>query len=98
MDHESGLPPVGVQYGGRNRWRRIYIQAEWPERVGTVHEDVSQAEGLRGATRLKGLVSRLAESIGQLRDWHVAEALGGFAHGVVGAKSPTKEVTRQRQR
>ena len=46
MDHDSSPPPIGVEYGGRNRWRHIYIQAEGSERVSTVYEDVSQAEGL----------------------------------------------------
>jgi hypothetical protein len=98
MDHDSGPPPVGVEYGGRNRWRHIYIQAKGPERVSTVYEDVSQAERLGGTTRLKGFVSRFAESIGQHWDRHVAQALSSFTHSVVRSKSPTKEVTCQRQK
>jgi hypothetical protein len=63
-----------------------------------VYEDVSQAERLGGTTRLKGFVSRFAESIGQHWDRHVAQALSRFTHSVVRSKSPTKEVTCQRQK
>ena len=80
MDDDSGLPPVGIQHGGRNLWRRTDIQSERPERVSTVHEDVSHAEGFGGIAGAQALVSRLAESIGKLLNGYVTELFGRLAH------------------
>jgi hypothetical protein len=97
MDDHSTSPPVGLQHGRRVGWGRIHIEPDRPQGVSTVYEDITQAHR-RGETRgTESPLRRHAESIGQLRDGHVTETLGGLAHRSVRSQSTSKDVTRHRQ-
>ena len=80
MDDHPGSVPVSVQYGGRNLGGYVDIFPEWAKCVSTVHDNVAQAEWLRGPAGTEALVSRSTESISQLRNRHIAEPHGRFAH------------------
>jgi hypothetical protein len=95
MDDDSARSPEGVQCRGRVIWWRIHVQAERPKRVGTVHQDITQADRLRGARKMDAALGGGAESIRQLGDRHVTQALRRLAHCSVGSKSTSKEVSRQ---
>jgi hypothetical protein len=95
MDDRSASTPEGVQQrGGMGRWR-IHIHAEWPEGVRAVHEDVTQADRLGESQETEAALG--AQSISQLGDRHVAQALRSLAHCVVGSQPTSKEVARHGQ-
>ena len=80
MDEHSTSPPIGVQDKGRDGWRRIHIEAERPEGVSTVHEDITQAHRLGESGETESPLGRRAETISQLSDGHVTELFGRIAH------------------
>ena len=83
MDDHSTSPPESVQHRDRVGWRRIHIEAERPEGIRAVHEDISQTHGLWESGRTEAPLVRIAESISQLRNRHVTEAPRRLAHGSV---------------
>jgi hypothetical protein len=93
MDDRSASSPIGVQYKDRVRRWRIHIQAEWPKRISTMHQDVTQADR-HGETRETEAAPGGAQSISQLEDGHLTQTLGRLAHCVVGSQSTSQEVVR----
>ncbi len=87
MDDHPRSVPISIQNGRRNGGAYVDILAKWPECVCTVHDNVTQAERLRGAAGTKAFVSRITEPISQSRDRHAAELLCRFIHRVVGSES-----------
>ena len=81
-DHPTSLPE-GVQHGDRVGWRRIHFEAERPKGIRAVHEDISQTHRLGESRRTEASFARIAESISQLRDRHITEALRRLAYGSV---------------
>ncbi len=80
MDEHSTSPAIGVQDRCRVGWRRIHIEAEWPEGVSAVHEDITQSHRLGESGETESALGRRAETISQLRDGNVTELLGRVAH------------------
>jgi hypothetical protein len=80
MDEHSTSHPKGVQDWGRVGWRRIDIEAEGPEGISAVHEDIAQSHRLGESGEAESFLGRRAETIGQLRDGHAAELFGRLAH------------------
>ena len=64
-------------------WWRIHIEAQRPEGICAVHEDISHTLRLGEPRRTEASGARMAESISELRDWHVTEAFRRLAHGSV---------------
>ena len=91
MDEHSTSPPKGLQNRGRVGWRRIDIEAEGPEGVSAVHQDITQAHRLGESGEAESSLGRRAETISQLRDGHVTELFGRVAHRSIRSKSASKE-------
>jgi hypothetical protein len=96
MDDHSTSPPEGVQHRDRVGWRRIYIEADRPEGIRAVHEDISQTHRLGESRRTEASLARIAESISQLWDRHITEALRRLAHGSVWFQPSSKDVAHHR--
>ncbi len=96
MDDHSTSLPEGVQHRDRVGWRRIHIETERPEGIRAVHEDISQTHRLGESRRTEASLARIAESISQLRDRHVTEALRRRAHGSVWFQPSPKDVAHHR--
>jgi hypothetical protein len=96
MDDHSTSPPVGVEHGDCVGWRRIHIESDRPEGVSAVHENIAQAHRRGEYWGTEAPLGRRAESISQLRDRHVTQALCRLAYCSVRSQSTSKEVTRHR--
>ena len=96
MDDHSTSLPESVQHRDRVGWRRIHIEAERPEGICAVHEDISQTHRLGESRRTEASLARTAESISQLRHRHVTEALCRVAHGSVRFQPSSKDVAHHR--
>ena len=92
MDDHSTSLPEGVQHRDRVGWWRIHIEAERPEGICAVHEDISHTLRLGEPRRTEASGARMAESISELRDWHVTEAFRRLAHGSVLFQPSSKDV------
>ena len=88
--------PEGVQHRDRVGWRRIHIEAERTEGISAVHDDISQTHRLGESGRTEASLARIAESISQLRDRRVSEALRRLAHGSVWFQPSSQDVAHHR--
>jgi hypothetical protein len=97
MDEHSTSPPIGVQDKGHGGWLRINIEAERPEGVSTVHEDITQPHRLGKSGETQSPLGRHAKTISQLHHGHVTELFGRVAHRSIRSQSAPKEDARERE-
>ena len=97
MDEHSTSPPIGVQDKGHGGWRRIDVEAERPEGVSTVHEDITQPHRLGKSGETESPLGRHAKTISQLRHRHLTELFGRVAHRSIRSQSAPKEDARERE-
>lgn len=98
MDEHSTSPPIGVQDKGHSGWRRIDIEAERPEGVSTVYEDITQPHRLGKSGETESPLGGHAKTISQLRHGHLTELFGRVAHRSVRSQSASKEDACECQR
>lgn len=96
MDDESTSLPEGIEHRDRIRWGCIHIEAERPEGICAVHEDISQTHCWGESRRAEAPVARITESIGQFRYRYVTEAFRRLAHRSVRVQPSSKDVAHHR--